>query len=89
MIIYLPLSFSLYRIRIKRTFDHMSSQLLFPNDAVDNFKCIDFLRSPFDVMLVLLAFLMACKVGRYLSLADVLRILSKNGTEPFLGKPET
>lgn len=32
---------------------------------------------------------MGCSVGRKRSPCDVFRIRSKNGTDPFLGKPET
>lgn len=73
---------------IKRT---SISALLFREPItllVESLKCKLFLISPLEFNVVL-EFLMALRLGLYLSPVLVLRILSKKGTEPFLGKPCT
>lgn len=53
---------------------------------VDNLRFKLFLMSPFDVSVVR-EFLIAVRVGLYLSPVLVLRMRSKKGTEPFFGNP--
>ena len=55
---------------------------------VESLKCKLFLISPLEFNVVL-EFLIALRLGLYLSLVLVLRIRSKKGTEPFLGRPCT
>lgn len=54
----------------------------------DSLRCKLLRMSPFEFRVVL-EFLIAVKLGLYRSPALVLRIRSKKGTEPFLGKPWT
>ena len=68
-----------------------SSVLLFLLPSMllaESLKLRLFLMSPLDVRVVR-EFLIAVKVGLYLSPVLVLRIRSKNGTEPFFGRPCT
>jgi len=86
-------SFRLSLLNIIKSLLTSSSKLLFllpsAKEEVESFRWSDLRRSPLLVTLPREDAWMGCSVGRNLSPCDVFRMRSKNGTDPFFGKPDT